>query len=63
MNIHFLSSVVTGLPTILSNTSQVNFYSLLTSHGALEEVIWDVGKAGLGREDYSCGGLLPTLSK
>lgn len=45
LNIHFLfSSVVTGLPTNLSNTLQVNFYFLFTSYGALRKVIWDLRK-------------------
>lgn len=64
MNIPFLSfSVVTGLLTILPNTSQVNFYSLLISLGALGVVIWDPGKRQDSEERVSAVMGYSQLSK
>ena len=62
LNIHFLSSVFTGLPTILPYNSQVKFY-LLSPVIDLGVVIWGLRKEQDSGENYCHSGFLPTLSE
>lgn len=58
LNIHVLSSVFTGLPTILPYNSQVKFY-FLSPVGDLGVVVWEQDSG----ENYCHSGFLPTLSE
>lgn len=62
LNIHVLSSVFTGLPTILPHDSQVKFY-VLSPVRDLEVVIWGLRKEQDSGENYYHSGFLPTLSE